>query len=788
MKKIKDFLAELARPEFLGLVGISLLSFVGSLFFVGREIWEIDFWKILGLSSIYALFALCFLSFFVHQVYFFRKNKFDFLVFSRRIIGTFLLTEIVWLWGFFQSNHFNYAFKMLAGLFVILFCFYWIFRYKKYSKISDLVKDFSDSSVLSFKKDREFQVRFPKISHWPFFREIFHWFFSQGFLASLVLLLVMFFNLGFGSYHLSKFAAVDEALWTNGRITKFWNNVTEREWEKTRVSDKPGITVAILSGIGLLQVDPKDYEPKKWQGEVFPSEKNIEEMNWAFRFPILLFNCLMLPVFYILLKKLLGQKTALLGLILVGLSPILLGISTIINPDSLLWVFVPLSVLSYFVYLKDGQNKYLYLAGIFAGLSILTKYVANIVFVFFFGLIFLEYIFHNEKYKKIGFSHYFKKGFLDYLVLVFFSILVYYLLLPEAWVRLEVLLEGTLFSQAFEKVWPLFVAIVALVVLDMLAFKNKYSGMFLDWIARFKNYILATVGLVFVGLIILTSVNTYLGMRWYDLEAALASPKSSYAESGFLGFMLANFYSLIFGISPLAFLAMIFGSLYASFFTKKKENVAWIAYLMIFILIYFVASTVNHVASTVRYQIILYPFILILAAYGLGIIVNIEKVKKYIQVWSFCGVVIIISVYSLNFIRPFYFSYASALLPKEYVLNLKDMGDGSYEAAEYLNSLPNANELMVWSDKRGVCNFFVGKCKSGTELKKEDDRSDYFVVSSGRESRTSKMVISKVANGDDSLIRLDKLYGDENPEWKLEIGGRPNNFVKIISRENLAEE
>ncbi|MEI9967005.1 MAG: hypothetical protein WDN67_05300 [Candidatus Moraniibacteriota bacterium] len=59
-------------------------------------------------------------------------------------------------------------------------------------------------------------------------------------------------------------------------------------------------------------------------------------------------------------------------------------------------------------------------------------------------------------------------------------------------------------------------------------------------------------------------------------------------------------------------------------------------------------------------------------------------------------------------------------------------GYGGYEAAQVLNALPNAKNLVVWSDYDGFCPFFVGKCMRGTTVKKYgagDYRGiDYFVM------------------------------------------------------------
>lgn len=600
-----------------------------------------------------------------------------------------------------------------------------------------------------------------------------------------IIFLIFLINLSFGTYHLSKMAAVDEALWTFDRIPKFWNNVMDGEWHKTRISDKPGITVALVSGAGMLFLDPKEYKSISWKGNIYGPEKNIEDMNFAFRFPILLFNALLLFVFYFFLRKLLGEKAAVFSVIFIGLSPILLGISTIINPDSLLWIFLPLSIISYFIYKKEDEDAYLYWAGIFMGFSLLTKYVANILFIFFFLTIFLDYIFNKENYPSV--STYLKKSIIDYFTLIFFSLLTFMAFLPASWIEFSKVLDGTIFSKAFQRVWPTFLGIMGLIVFDIYLIKGKTSGIILGFFSKYKRIIFILFIFLFSILILAAFANTYFEMKWYDFEPILASPKSSFSYGGFLGLILANFYSLIFGISPLAFLAIVSFLLIIIFFRKIIDQKEYFALsLLIFILLYYFASTVQAVSATVRYQIVSYPLSFIVAAIGLEKILSFKRAKKYIPELLVYFILIIFSVYTLIFIKPFYFSYASEFLPQKYVLNLKDMGDGSYEAAQYLNSLPNSVNLRVWTDKNGVCTFFKGNyCSSNIDKTADGDYFDYFVLSAGRESRTSKMVIGRANGGNNKIIRLDKLYESDNVDWKLEIGGRPNNFVKIIGADKI---
>jgi len=776
---------------------ISFVSATNSLFFVYRAIKHVNFLVFFGISEIYSIYIGVAL-FYLAVLAYILRNSISFLGIFKKTLLIFLPSVVILSWGFYTHSAslgkipYSNLLRFLSSFYIIVIGFYLLCVFKSYKNISNFFRDFketnADTNAEDLKRKELFQKRHFFLSKVPFFGSVAGWFFTQGILATFVIITVIGLNLAFGAYHISEFAAVDEPLWTYNRIPKFWNNVADGEFHKTMVSDKPGITVALVSGIGLKWVaNPMYYKNAGWEGETSENYLDVRDLNFALRFPIFLFNALMLLVFYILIKKLLGKSIALFSIILIGLSPILIGISSIINPDALLWVFVPFSILAYSIYLRDQSNKYLYIAGIFLGLSILTKYVANILYIFFFGMIFLEYIINGRCYESLSISKYLKEKIYDYFVLVFFSLAVFFFLLPAAWVDITRLFEGTILSQAFIKVWPLFIGVIIFIFIEMRFLKNKLTLVALKFLEKYKKPLLSLVYVIFSFLIIATLVDTYFGMKFYNLESISASPKSSGLTVDFVGLLLANFYSLIFGIIPVALVAILLLLVNNIKSNGKKDSHerSFYFYIIIFILLYYIASTASGVSANVRYQIIIYPLVFILAAIGIDEFFNIKIVKKYFLKPLSYAVLIAISGYSLNFIRPFYFSYASDLLPRQYVLNLKDMGDGSFEAAQYLNSLPDAKKLLVWTDKRGVCAFFIGSCQSGFDFDKNKTVFDYFVVSSGRETRTSKMTMNRVNGGNTTLFRLDKLYEVQNPEYKVEIGGRPNNFVKVISAKNI---
>ena len=109
------------------------------------------------------------------------------------------------------------------------------------------------------------------------------------------------------------------------------------------------------------------------------------------------------------------------------------------------------------------------------------------------------------------------------------------------------------------------------------------------------------------------------------------------------------------------------------------------------------------------------------------------------------------------------------------------MGAGSYEMAQYLNTLPDAKNMLIWTDKDGVCKFFVGRCKRGRNYETlREEGLDYIIVSSGRENRTTKMMTGDVVIQKPGLIRFDQYYTNTNPVFQILINNRPSHFVKVF--------
>jgi hypothetical protein len=686
-------------------------------------------------------------------------NKLDWNKIIIKLFWAYLATEIIFLYEFATYSKLHYAIYILADIYLFAFGFFLI-------------------------KKRDFQWKKQDKSRVPFFTKIKKYFQAQGKFAVFIVLIIVLFNFSFSLYRIDKFAGVDEPLWLFERIPNYWNGWQTQKLEETFVSDKPGVTVSILSGIGLLKTDPNFYESINWEGRIYKPNQSIENLYNSFRFPIALFASLSLFLFYFFLEKIFTKNQALVSFIFLGFSPILIGMNRIINPDSLLWIFTTLSILSYLTYLRKRKRGFLYSSGVFLGLSLLTKYVSNILFVFFLGIIFLEYIFRREKYENISIKKYIHESLIDYSILAFISLAIFTVLCPAVWVKPGILILATLQSQAFHPIWRIFTAIIGLIMIDTYILRSYILSPILNFAEKKKRVVAATILFLFVFSIFLVLTNTYSGMKAVDFEDIMASPKSGSAYSvlsvASIKIFLANFYPLIFGISPVALLAIISGMIIIFIKNQFQKNY-WNFLLIIFIFLYYLGSVFTGVVSTIRYQIILYPVILIIAGLFLGQLLEIVNPKKKIIYYDAYALLLVTCLFSLVKISPFYSGYASILLPQKYFLDIKDMGTGSYEAAQFLNSLPNSQDLNIWTDKTGVCYYFNGSCYTGFAVPKTINM-DYAVVTSGRESRTAKMARPRKNN---TLDFSDYYDQKDSVAFELDVDDRPGQFIKVIDLKSI---
>jgi len=606
---------------------------------------------------------------------------------------------------------------------------------------------------------------------------------NNVFCITFILTILAYFFFGF--FHLTKFVTADEHYWIYERIPQYWNTVALHGGNKLLISDKPGITLALTSGLGLVfEQDPAGQRIENYEKMEAFDVTRTERIYLCFRLPILILNGLLLILLFWLIRKVTENRwIALWSTMLMALSPVLVGISQIVNPDALLWSFGAVAIFSYLALLKYNQKKYLALASIFMGLSILTKYVALILFPFFFLLLFLSFNTSFLKYEGDDLLKCKKNQIKNYFLLFLFSSLVVMAFLfgvSPKW--LYKIIFG--FSRKMQLVIWLSLGGAFLLWLDSVIFKSKLSS-YIERIIKKCSGIskLLFIFMLAIAFILIIGRNIYPGQSWrlfekipFDLQYLFSAPSRAYGLKLWEALIL-QFNSLFFSLTSVALFFLLFLWVKYLFRVKYKKFYHYALLLTAFVLLYEISLIFMKVLAIIRYNIMLYPLVAFLAAIGVWEMSCLFelKVKKILIKPILTILLLIFSLGSLWAIKPFYFNFTNSLLPKKNLI-ASAWGYGGYEAAQYLNSLPQAEKLIVWSDYRGVCEFFKGTCFTSYTFDQEKYKVDYYVLTQrGKACYYTSSFMWEGSNGVKS-----KPYYNQDPEWVLSIGNRPDNYVKVV--------
>ncbi|HBP00680.1 MAG: hypothetical protein UY41_C0031G0019 [Candidatus Moranbacteria bacterium GW2011_GWE1_49_15] len=671
--------------------------------------------------------------------------------------------------------------------------------------------------------------------------------FSKKHLTKTLLVFSLIVYFVFGFIHLTKFISADEHFWLPNsgteRIQDYWNAIAEGKWKNTRINDKPGITLAYTSGLALLFEDDLEsqivYDEKKGSVKIFDPEKT-ESINFSFRLPILLISGFFSLFFFWIIRKLTGNEwTALFSATLILLSPILLGMSQIVNPDSLFWIFSVSSMLSFFGFLMLRERKLVVLSSLFLGFSLASKYVSVILFPFFFFATLAYYFFEYGKISKNveDFRKLVLRNALALVGIIAGGLLLFSLMMPAVFVKPKYLYEGTIGYPGMDKLFLVEMVLNLLLIADAFFWKSKGLRFMIEKLSFLRKPFSKTLYVFLAGVFIFVVVNWMLKHRLVDLDNIAFDFKRKnilgnypYAER-----FIMEFVPLIFSLSPFVIFSLIFLWIKSSFAEVKDSFLVFM--ISTFFMIFYVAVVEQGLQVTMRYSIMLYPLASILASISLveffsgewlreksgKIILGIfsffsvlilgiysqlmvsqnfldfmqrQKLEEILDwyvfsvpviiggaaiggfvlysilkkgffnrignVWLYSGIMTL-SVISILSIMPFYFNYTNSFLPKKYIVTAA-WGYGGYEAAQYLNSLSNAKELVVWSDSYGVCEFFVGKCIRDLRVDVLKYRIDYFFISARGQLSTSRFPSPM----------------EKDPVWTLTIDDRAKNYLRIF--------
>lgn len=621
----------------------------------------------------------------------------------------------------------------------------------------------------------------------------------------LLTLLTVGLFFSFGLHHLTKFETTDEHFWKYERIPEYWQAIREHKWKKTAINDKPGISVTLISGSGLLFADPTEHRIRDASMTqdgaltIYDAGKT-EAINLALRLPLLIINALLLLFIWYALKRTYDEWLALFTVLFIALSPILLGISQIMNPDTLLWSFGAAGFFSFLALLKTRERKFLFAAILGTALALLSKYTANILFPLYLAVLVGAAFWQNTDSEDILAT--FRRTLRSLLLIFLGTLIVFSFFLPAVFVKPELLWEGTLgFLHTMRILIPL-AFFLFLLSLDVWVNKGRVLALSIGWFQKhllLPSRFLLVLPFLFFGAVFLLGLGNQSIVPLETLmldarsEGGLVFPllQETQAVPAFLQKLFVAAYPFVFSLPPLVLFLILFLLLRYLFSKEATEKTFFFPVLLLsyFSLAYFATSLSAGVLTNSRYTILLYPLFAFLAAIGLrelGELV-LSWGKKYFPhgtlptAKNITLALFFVTLASLILTwwhtKPFAFNYTSPFLRSDFVIH-DAWGLGLYEAAQYINSLPEreGKPILLWSDRNGICQFLThARCLTGYRLDTMKTPPDYFVISKRGVERGYRAIDRETRA---VLVNYETL--SEDAVWRLDIGGRPDNFILVV--------
>jgi hypothetical protein len=565
---------------------------------------------------------------------------------------------------------------------------------------------------------------------------------DRGELKTYLLLMAVFLGVGllFRLHHLSDFITPDEYKWLYQRTDRFFDGLRRLALADLHINDKPGVTTVWINKLGTMFDQPMDRAELS------------QALLFRARLPFVLVNIAMIAFLANALRRLTNPKIALLFTALLVLSPTIVGMSQIINPDAFSWFFPIAFLLTFSLYLRDFQRRDFFLCALFFSLGVLTKFNFLIVLPLVPVIIALLVIFglqrepENLRRSAAAAAQIYLVGYV--ITVVLWPIAIY----PSVW------LNQTVLNPAMK---PAITAPALGLLLGYLLFPawaHKHLVRLHD--RRFMIISLcagALMALSLYALITPTVGPLPKGTYFRDLTAAETLVWAfKYQIFSIPTFALALYLSAL--ILLVRFPAFLRG--------VSPTNLFILAASLVFIMAYVGGMAIGRFGANTRYQAALYPFIFLIGTTVFHDCLKRMKARSVLK-FPWAPAFLIASTVSLAGATPFYLTYMNALAPKG-ILLFDGWGYGGYEAAQYLNAKPNAQDLVVYPSYHGFVFF------NGTSAKIAPDpflrpRLDYVVV--------FRQGAGKRAIGRDK--RLDDYYRNEaEAEYVIEVRGVP--MVKVV--------
>jgi len=489
------------------------------------------------------------------------------------------------------------------------------------------------------------------------------------------------------------FLTIDEPLWINRSVEFLKALVIDNyecpplplnngrmlpaiEWGCTFQGAHPGVTTMWGGSIGLL--GHYGYNNNGDDLATFLQNLNLspvdKDLIAPMRLPLAIITALFFPLFYLLTMRLLSPSIALVASLLLALNPFHIAMSRVLHHDALNTTFMTLSLLMMVGYwLQNWRWPWLIISGVCAGLACLSKTIGLFMFPFaaLVGVSSLYYTWLQGSFKPKQFGRIIIEGGL-WGIIVF---LTFFAGFPAMWqIPLQTL--STMYSVA-----------------------TRYAQLGHVMGHYFFGEILPDPGLFFYPVV--------WGLR--------ASP--------------VEFIALI--LSPV--LGAITVNQWRSYFLiKYKSEIVLFLFVALLLLLETISSK-----KMLRYFLPAFPIIAIFIAYtlvGLSNRVIPRFIKANIALPLTVGGVLLIQGWLVWQNYPYYSTYYNPLLGGAPVasqaITIFGWGEGHNEAAEFLNSQPNSEQIRVvgrnGQRQDTLSTFFVGEVFSSNDLS-EIMEADYIL-------------------------------------------------------------
>jgi 4-amino-4-deoxy-L-arabinose transferase-like glycosyltransferase len=245
--------------------------------------------------------------------------------------------------------------------------------------------------------------------------------------------------LGPRAFGLGVFITADERRWIE-RSVQFFSALSTGDFADTFQTGHPGVTTKWTGTVGLLVKYLSQVRQPSLTGlwaflEAVPVNPSVSaEYLPVMRFPTVLLASACVVAVYFMVRRIFGDRVALLSGVLLALDPFYLSHSRVIHHDALATTFMTLAVLSFLICAWHGRwRTYLVLSGLAAGLAFLSKGSALFLAPFIGLLCGMGYLAQAENWRKIvgGALIRWASAWVGWAAV---ALLIFFLLWPVMWV------------------------------------------------------------------------------------------------------------------------------------------------------------------------------------------------------------------------------------------------------------------------------------------------------------------------------------------------------------------